>query len=180
MADQLYAPASPLYHRHWLLHYWRQLTGIALLVVVGFGLLVFGSPLGLAPWFGAVLWAMVTYLSWTWNVVYFTADRRLARRRGILGATTDLISPFGVISPSQTPFQRFFGVGTIHLHIPGPNVHIPNLAHFADFGSRLVIAEQQEQQLAQAPVQVLINFQGSPDTWPDGWLWLPDNRQERP
>ena len=130
---------SPVFRHHWLA-YWQSLTVVAWLVVLG---LLLGIALG--PWPGVVLGSIALsiavrdYLLWRWQTFTFTPDNRLIRRRGVLGLTEDMISLFGVITPYRIPLlSSLLDVGSVHLGVPGPDIHIKYIADFTAFHQRLM------------------------------------------
>jgi hypothetical protein len=129
---------SETYRYHWL-SYWRALSIIALLIVLGSAAILASPTMGLILWVLALAGLVNVWLRRTWHSLYFTPDGRLIRRRGILGCTHDIITLFGVITPYQVPFVgHWLDVGSVHMGIPGPDEHIHHISPFAQFYRRLV------------------------------------------
>ncbi len=122
-----------IYYHHWLA-YWRPLTGIAVPLALGMVALALWPPLGAGLLaFGLTLGAAL-YLWRSWHTLTFLPDGRLVRRRGLGGCVHDVITLFGVITPYQMPgLGRLLDVGSVHLGIPGPDVHIRHIANFDAF-----------------------------------------------
>lgn len=160
------------FHHHWWA-YRKPVATSCLLAAIGSAAVLLRLPLGVVFLaMGVAGWAGI-YLFWTWHTLTFTQDHRLIRRRGICGSAEDVITLFGVITPYQTPFLgRALDVGSVHLGIPGPNIHIKHIASFAAFYQQLLYGAQQQQRAAEPPV-IQVFFQMPPMPYGAGNQQLP-------
>ena len=139
------APTGQIFYHHWLA-YWKLLCGAALLVVLGLVVGLAWPLLGLGLLGLAASSAMSIYLYRTWHTLTFLEDGRLVRRRGFFGNAEDVITLFGVVTPYCIPvLGRRLNAGSVHLGIPGPDIHIRHIANFAAFYRQLVHSAQQGQ-----------------------------------
>ncbi len=149
------------FHHHWWA-YWKPLATSCLLALIGMGVLLLGLPLGVVFLAMAAAGLGGIYLWSTWHTFTFTGDNRLIRRRGFFGCAEDVITLFGVITPYRTPILgKAMDVGSVHLGIPGPNIHIRHIARFAAFYQRLLYGAQQQRAAPEPPV-VQVFFQMPP------------------
>jgi hypothetical protein len=161
MNDWRCMPASETFHHHWLA-FWKPLAMTCFLVVLGSISMVVWVPLGLGFLMLAAIGALSIFLFWTWHTFTFTDDNRLIRRRGCFGCTKDVITLFGVLTPYQAPIVgKILNAGSVHLGVPGPDIHIRHIANFDAFYARLVHGAQQQQQATDPPV-VQVFFQMPP------------------
>lgn len=152
-----------VYHHHWLV-FWKPLAGVSFLLVLSIGGALVWLPLGLSLVTLALIGAVSVYLSWSWHTFTFIAENRLVRCRGFLGCTKDVITLFGVVTPYQIPvLGQWLDVGNVYLGLPGPDIHIRYIAHFAAFYRRLIHgAQQQGSHSDSPPVQVIVQLPPSP------------------
>jgi hypothetical protein len=128
------APAPPrIYYYHWLA-YWRWVAAIGALLLVSLASLALWPPLGAGLLAFCLTLGAALYRWRSWHTLTFLPDGRLVRRRGLGGYTHDMITLFGVITPSQIPaVGRLLDVGSVHLGIPGPDIHIRHIGDFEAF-----------------------------------------------
>jgi hypothetical protein len=160
-----------IYRYHWLA-FWKPLSVTSLLFLLGTAGLLVWQPLAFLFYVPAVVLGMALVLTWRWRSLRFTPDHRLSRRRGILGSTEDVISLFGVITPYQTPvLGRMLDVGSVHLGIPGPDIHIRHIANFQAFYHDLLFGAAQQEEAAAQPAVVQVHVY-VPPVWHalDDWL----------
>lgn len=151
MDDFYRAPDRLVFHPHWFA-FWKPLTASCLLVLAGAVATVAGAPHGLILVLMGGLGLLAVYLFWSWHTLTFTEDNRLVRRRGILGCSEDVITLFGVLTHHQIPILgKALDVGSVHLGIPGPDIHIRHIGNFAAFYRRM-LASNQPQARAEPPV----------------------------
>jgi hypothetical protein len=161
MEDYSQAYFPPTFHHH-CLAYWKPLATTCLLTALGFVSMLVWMPLGLVFLTMAAAGVAGIYLFWAWHTFTFTEDSRLIRRRGLFGCAEDVITLFGVLTPYQIPILgKMLNVGSVHLGIPGPNIHIRHVADFDAFHERLVCGTQQQQRFSDPPV-VQVFFQMPP------------------
>jgi hypothetical protein len=160
MEDYAQANPSPVFHHHWLA-YWKLLAMTCLLAVLGSISVLMWAPLGTGLLMLAAATAAGIYLYWAWHTFTFTDDNRLIRRRGVFGCTEDVITLFGVLTPYEIPILgKMLNAGSVHLGIPGPDIHIRHIANFDAFYERLVHGARQQR--APEPPVVQFFFQMPP------------------
>jgi hypothetical protein len=158
--EDYHVPASSVFHHHWLA-YWKPLAVACSLAVLGLVCLLIWTPLGMGFLTLAAVIVVEVYLFWTWHTFTFTDDNRLIRRRGFLGCIKDVITLFGVLTPYEVPILgKMLNVGSVHLGIPGPDIHIRHIAKFDAFYERLVHGARQQR--APEPPVVQFFFQMPP------------------
>jgi hypothetical protein len=165
-----------IYHHHWVA-YWREASGISLLIVLGVASILVWQPLCLGFWLGALAWCGALYLHWNWHTFTFTPDSRLICRRGFMGSARDVVSLFGVVTPYQPPILgRWLDVGSVRMYPFGGELHIRHIASFAAFEQRLLYGAQRQEPRAESPVQIVVQLPPAPD----GASWPPRLSPERP
>lgn len=158
--------SSRIYYHHWLA-YWKPLAAIASLLVLGMAGLMLWPLVGAGMLAFSLVVGAALHLWRSWHTLTFLDDGRLVRRRDVGGCAQDVISLFGVITPYQIPVVgRWLDAGSVHLGIPGPDIHIRHIGNFRAFCTQLFSSVQQEER-SQTSVQVVL-------VWPP----VPgDNRQ---
>ncbi|MEJ2735581.1 MAG: hypothetical protein P8189_18785 [Anaerolineae bacterium] len=159
---------SETYRYHWVF-YWKALSIVCLLIVLG-TVAIFARPgTGLVLWGLALAVFVGIWLHRSWHSITLTDDGRMVRRGGVLGCTRDIINLWGVITPYEIPILgRWLDVGSVHLGIPGPDLHIRHITPFSVFYRRLVYgAQRREEHRHGAPIQVFVQYPGVPNPWVD-------------
>ncbi len=159
---------SETFRYHWVF-YWRVLSIASLLTVLG------AVAIRAVPGAGLVLWGLALavlvgiWLHRRWHRITLTDDGRMIRWGGFFGCTRDIINLWGVITPYEIPIVgRWLDVGSVHLGIPGPDLHICHITPSANFYRRLVYGTQrQEGRDRGSPVQIFIQYPGLPEPWVD-------------
>lgn len=159
---------SETYRYHWLF-YWQVLSIVCLLLVLGAVAVLAAPSAGLVLWGLALTVFVGIWLHWSWHSITFTQDARMVRRGGVFGCTYDIINLWGVITPYEIPIVgSWLDVGSVHLGIPGPDLHVRHITPFSAFYRRLVCgAQQREEHRGAAPIQVFVQYPGLPDAWVD-------------
>lgn len=148
--------SSRIYYHHWLA-YWKSLAAIASLLVLGVAGLIVSPPLGAGLLAFSLVVGAALCLWRSWHTLTFLHDGRLVRRRGLGGCAQDVISLFGVITPYQVPVVgRWLDVGSVHLGIPGPDIHIRHIGDFRTFCAQLFSGAQQQEERAGTSVQIVL------------------------
>lgn len=168
---------SETYRYHWV-YYWRALSIVCLLIVLGAVTIPAELGTGLVLWgLGLAVFVRI-WLHRGWHIISLTDDGRMIRRGSVFGCTYDIINLWGVISPYEIPIVgRWLDMGSVHLGIPGPDLHIRHITPFSVFYRQLVYGVQrQEDHRHGAPVQIFVQYPGQPDTWvePADLLHPPD------
>jgi hypothetical protein len=165
MNDWPYPPDPSTFRHHWVA-FAGPLSVVALLLVAGLASMLFSVGLGLVLWAVAVVILAGTWQWREWHTLTFTVDNRLLRRRGPFGLSRDLITLFGVISPTQTPILGpWLDVGDVHLGIPGPDIHIRQIEHFEAFCQRLIAGAQPQR---EQEFYIYLQMPDSPNGWRGG------------
>lgn len=156
-------PPPRIYYHHWLA-YWRLLAGLALLLLLGLASLALWPPLGAGLLAFTLTVGAALHLWRSWHTLTFLPDGRLVRRRGVGGCIHDVITLFGVITPYQMPVVgRLLDVGSVHLGIPGPDIHIRHIGNFEAFCRDLFTSEEpQDGATQQQTVQVMFFWPQDP------------------
>jgi hypothetical protein len=159
---------SETYRYHWVF-YWRVLSIVSLLIVLGAMAIPPALGAGLILWGLALTVSVGIWIHRSWYSITLTEDGRMVRRGGFFGCTHDIINLWGVITPYEIPIVgRWLDVGSVHLGIPGPDLHIRHITPFSVFYRRLVYGTQrQEDHRGGSPIQVFVQYPGLPDPWVD-------------
>ena len=177
--DMNVAPASQTFYYHWWA-FWKPLAAASVLTAAGAALLLILPPLGFILLILAAGDMVGVCMFRAWNTFQFINGNRLIRKRGFLGSAEDFITLFGVISPYQVPILgRWFNVGSVHLGIPGPDVHINHIANFSEFHRLLLNGAERQEQAEPQLFQFIIQFPPPPYYWPDRARELPAERPRR-
>jgi len=148
-------PSKPQVYHHHIIKFWRQVSGISLLLVLGILAALIWRPLLALFWMPALSWLACLGFYWSWHTFSFTPDDRLICKRGFRGCTQDIVSLFGVVTPQQPPiFGKWLDVGSVQINPIGGSMRIQHIADFDAFYQRLVYGAQHQE--PPSPVQIFL------------------------